>query len=304
MKDLNLLLFFEALWRDRSVTIAAENLDLSQGAVSTALKRLRLEYGDKLFAQVGRRMEPTSHAEMIAPQLLEALAMVRASGAERAHFDPLTSTRTFTIRTRDIGEVVCFPTLLKFLNQAAPGVKVRSVFLPMKETMAGLASGQIDIAMGFLPGLETGIHSTTMGSQGYVCVMRAGHPVAATKMSTELFLEQDHLLVENSGSGHLELERALIKAGARNKIKVRHPQYLSAPWLITGSDLIWTAPASLAEILSRSFPLVITELPIKLPAFEIAIYWHERYHQDLANKWFRGVLTNLFQKNEGRRPHL
>lgn len=296
MKDLNLLVFFEALWRDRSVTIAAENLDLSQGAVSTALKRLRLEYGDVLFAQVGRRMEPTSHAEVIAPQLLEALSLVRATGGERTSFDPKTSTRTFNIRTRDIGEVVCFPKLIQFLKQAAPGVKVRSVFAPMKETMAGLANGQIDIALGYLPALETGIHSTTLFSQNYVCVMRAGHPAAAAKMTTEVFLAQEHLLIENGGSGHLQLERELIKAGARQKIKVRHPQYLSAPWVILGTDLIWTAPAILAETLSRTFPLVITEVPIKLPSFEIATYWHERYHKDPGNKWFRSVLANLFQQ--------
>jgi DNA-binding transcriptional LysR family regulator len=296
MKDLNLLLFFEALWRDRSVTAAAESLDLSQGAVSTALKRLRLEYGDKLFAQVGRRMEPTSHAEMIAPQLLDALALVRATGAERTYFDPRTSTRTFTIRTRDIGEVVCFPTLIQYLREAAPGVQIRSVFPPMKETVAGLASGHIDIALGFLPSLETGIHATPLYTQDYVCVMRAGHPAAGAKMTQEQFFELEHLLVENSGSGHRELERALIRAGARHKIKVRQTQYLSAPWLLTGTDLIWTAPAILADILSRTFPLAITELPIKLDDFGIAIYWHERYHQDPANKWFRGVLTNLFQK--------
>ena len=302
MKDLNLLLFFEALWRDRSVTLAAENLNLSQGAVSTALKRLRTEYGDKLFAQVGRRMEPTSYAEAIAPQLLEALAMIRATGEERDEFDPLTSTRTFTIRTRDIGEVVCFPTLIRFLREVAPGVKIRSVSPSLKDTMAGLASSQIDIALGFMPALETGIHSTPLFAQDYVCVMRAGHPASLVEMTPELFLAQDHMLVENSGSGHLQLERALIKAGARHQIKVRHPQYLSAPWLLTGTDLIWTAPAILAEILCRSFPLVVTPLPIKIPGFEIAIYWHERAHQDPANKWFRSILVNLFKNEERLRP--
>ena len=53
MKDLNLLYVFEAMWRDRSVTQAADNLGVTQAAVSSALKRLRLEYGDKLFTQVG-----------------------------------------------------------------------------------------------------------------------------------------------------------------------------------------------------------------------------------------------------------
>lgn len=302
MKDLNVLLFFEALWRDRSVTLAAESMDLSQGAVSTALKRLRLEYGDKLFTQVGRRMEPTSLATQIAPHLLEALSLVRATGGDRTYFDPQTSPRTFTIRTRDIGEVVCFPPLMQFLKTAAPGVKLRSVFPSIKETMAGLAGGQIDFALGFLPALETGIHSTTLFAQDYSCVMRTGHPAAAEEMTPELFYEQEHLLVENSGSGHLLIERALANAGARQQIKVRHPQYLSAAWLVASSDLVWCAPTVLAEILSRQFPLVVTQMPIALPSFEVAIYWHERYHQDPANKWFRDVMVKLFQQAERRRP--
>ena len=77
MKDLNLLFAFEALWRDHSVSIAADNLGVTQGAVSSSLKRLRQEYGDRLFTVVGRRMEPTPFAVQIAPTLLEALDLVR-----------------------------------------------------------------------------------------------------------------------------------------------------------------------------------------------------------------------------------
>ena len=112
VKDLNLLYVFEAMWRDRSVTDAAEQLGLTQAAVSASLKRLREEYGDKMFTLVGRRMEPTPLAVELAPQLLDALAMVRKTRVERGRFDPLTARRMFTVRTRDIGEVVCMPHIL------------------------------------------------------------------------------------------------------------------------------------------------------------------------------------------------
>jgi DNA-binding transcriptional LysR family regulator len=292
VKDLNLLYVFEAMWRDRSVTVAAENLGLTQAAVSSSLKRLREEYDDKLFSLVGRKMEPTSCASALAPQLLDALAIVRKSGGAQARFDPSTARRVFTVRTRDIGEVVCLPHLLKQLAESAPGVQMRTIFKPIEETLVGLAAGSIDLAMGFLPALEASIHRRPLFRQNYVCVMRTGHPLAKHRMTMPMFFEQEHLLVEYSGSGHKALQRALVDAGARHKIKVRIPQYLSAPHFVMASDMLWTAPAILATTLAKHYPLAIVKLPIELPDFEVALYWHDRFHRDPANKWLRDFMAD------------
>ncbi len=197
MKDLNLLYVFEAIWIERSVTLAAERLGLTQAAVSSALKRLRHEHGDKLFTQVGRRMEPTPYASSIAQSLLTALALVRKASNHQTPFDPATSRRLFTIRTRDVGEVVCFPRILAQLVHEAPYVRLRTTFVSIDETLAGLASGRIDLAMGFLPSLETDIHRRSLGSQSYVCVMRAGHPLERQPLTAERFCACDHLLVQD-----------------------------------------------------------------------------------------------------------
>lgn len=294
MKDLNLLYVFEALWRDRSVTAAAERLGLTQAAVSGSLKRLREEYDDKLFTLVGRRMQPTPLAVDLASQLLDALAMVRKTHDEHSRFEPATARRMFTVRTRDIGEAVCFPRILSALGQCAPGIRLRTVFRPIPETISGMAAGQIDFALGFLPSLEAGIHRRLLFTQHYVCVMRKGHPLADDELTAQRFSSADHLLVEYSGSGHLQLERALVDAGARNRIKVRLPQYLAAPHFVIGSDLLWSVPAVLAETLSLHFPLVIKPHPLPLPDFEIGLYWHDRYHRDPANKWLRDLVAQQF----------
>ncbi|MDX3895231.1 LysR family transcriptional regulator [Pusillimonas sp.] len=291
MKDLNLLYVFEAMWRDRSVTLAAENLGLTQAAVSSALKRLRQEHGDKMFTLVGRRMEPTPYAVQASQQLLTALDMIRKASNRRSPFDPSSSRRLFTIRTRDVGEVVCFPQILQEISQTAPSIRLRTTFQPIEETLAGLASGRMDLALGFLPSLETGIHRRSLFSQHYLCVMREGHPLQHSTLTRERFCAQDHLLVEYSGSGHLVIERALIDAGLRNQIRIRLPQYLSAPHFIMTTDLIWCAPATLAERLARHYPLVLKPVPISLPSFEIALYWHDRFHRDPANQWLRDLVA-------------
>jgi DNA-binding transcriptional LysR family regulator len=296
MKDLNLLYVFEAMWQDRSVTDAAERLGVSQAAVSSALKRLRAAYADKLFVQVGRRMEPTPMAVELSSNLLEALNMVRRSQAAPPGFDPSQAVRTFTIRTRDVGEVVCFPRVLAEVAETAPGVKIRTVFMPIAETLVGMAKGHIDLALGFLPSLETAIHRRRLFSQHYVCVMRKGHPLQKVPLHRELFLAQHHLLVEYSGSGHQVIEKALIDAGAKERIRVRLPQYLSAPHFVQSSDLLWSAPAILAETLAHHYPLILKPHPLPLPDFDVSLYWHDRYHQDAANRWLRELLiTRLAQ---------
>lgn len=301
MKDLNLLYAFEALWRDRSVTVAAERLGLTQAAVSSALKRLRAEYDDPLFTLVGRKMEPTPLASELSPQLLDALAVVRKTREARVKFDPSSAKRVFTIRTRDIGEVVCLPQVSAALERSAPGIHLRTVFRPIAETLSGMANGQMDLALGFLPSLETGIHRRVLFMQHYVCAMRVGHPLAEGELTQDLFGRSDHLLVEYSGSGHLSLERALIDAGLRQRIKLRIPQYLSAPHFIINSDLLWSVPAILAERLSLHFPLVIKPHPLPLPEFEVALYWHDRYHRDPANKWLRELIADNCGSSIGKR---
>ncbi|WP_321967828.1 LysR family transcriptional regulator [Burkholderia cepacia] len=295
MKDLNLLYVFEALWRDRSVTASAESLGVTQAAVSSALKRMRDAYGDKLFMLVGRRMEPTPLAANIAPSLIESLNLVRGTTGHLPPFCPASARRTFTVRTRDIGEVTFLPILHREMQKLAPNTSLHTVFAPIEETVAGLASGRIDVAVGYLPSLEQDIHRKTLFAQRYVCVMRKGHPLQGHDIDKETLLDQEHLLVESSGSGHRVLERALIEAGARERIKIRMPQYLAAPHCLLGSDLVWIAPEVLAIELCQYYPLVFTPEPLGMEPFEIALYWHDRYHKEPANTWFRHLVHTHFR---------
>ncbi|MCY1283442.1 PCP degradation transcriptional activation protein [compost metagenome] len=297
MKDLNLLYTFEALWRDHSVSIAAANLGVTQAAVSSSLKRLRHEYGDKLFAQVRRRMEPTPFAVQIAPLLLESLELVRQADSQMAAFDPRDCRKTFTLRMRDIGEVVCLPTILKALSAQAPMARLHTVTGSVDETLNGLSTGRIDLAVGHLPTLQTDIHRTLVFSQHYVCAMRAGHPLAEKKLTLERFIGQQQLLVEPGSSGHQTLERALVEAGGRKNIWVSIPQYLSAPHLLLETDMLWVVPHALGKVLSRYYPLLLRPLPLKLPDFEIGMYWHDRFHRDPQNKWFREIVGSALRES-------
>lgn len=298
MKDLNLLYTFEALWRDRSASIAAQNLGLTQAAVSGALKRMRQSYGDRLFTLVGRRMEPTPFCVQISSRLLESLSLIRAASHQMVTFDPLLCSKTFTLRMRDVGEVVCLPPILKALSQKAPQARINTVGGAMDETLNGLSTGRIDLALGFMPTLQTDIHRVPVFSQHYVCAVRQQHPLARLGLSLEDFVACDHLLVEAGGSGHMALERAMIDAGGRDCIKMRVPQWLSAPHLLLGTDMVWTLPKALGKALARYYPLVIHPLPLDVPSFEIDLYWHDRFHRDPENKWLREMVGRVLRSQQ------
>jgi DNA-binding transcriptional LysR family regulator len=294
MQDLNLLRVFEALWYEKSVTSAAQKLGLSQGAVSLSLKRLREEYQDKLFVQINRTMEPTPLAEKISVNLLQASRLIRESQAAPRQFEPSNSRRVFNIRARDINEVVIVPSILERLQTVAPNIGIRTIFLPTDETFQRLASGRLDLALGYLPGTAADIHRTPIYSgKKYVCLMRADHPFAQGELTEERYFDAQHLLVENSITSNHSVERVLIAAGRRENIKVRLTQYLAASWYILKFDLLWTLPDTFAKLLAQYYPFVIKPLPAPLElSYETCLYWHERFHADAEIKWLRELILD------------
>ncbi|MFY1662942.1 LysR family transcriptional regulator [Pseudomonas sp. Pseu.R1] len=298
MKDLNLLYVFEAIWRDHSTSIAAQNLGVTQSAVSGSLKRLRQTYGDRLFTLVGRRMEPTPFCVQIAAPLLESLELIRNAQSQMVEFDPKLCRKTFTFRMLDVGEVVCLPPILKRLANQAPLARLDTVRGAMDETLAGLATGRVDIALGYLPSLQTDIHRLPVFSQHYVCAMRRHHPLAEQPLGLDEYLASDHLVVEAGGTSNQALERALVDAGGRSCIRMRVPHHLSSAHLVLQSDMLWTLPNALGKTLAQFYPLVIKPLPLQVPSFEIDLYWHDRFHRDPLNKWLREMVSGVLKSQQ------
>lgn len=107
--DLNLLPILLALHDARSVSMAAQQLGMSQPGVSTALGKLRAAFDDPLFVRTSRGMEPTPRALALIPAARDVLARVQQGILETGAFDPATTTHTFSISLSDVGEMVFLP---------------------------------------------------------------------------------------------------------------------------------------------------------------------------------------------------
>lgn len=292
--DLNLLAVFDAVYRSRSVSLAAENLGLSQPAVSNALRRLRAQLNDQLFVRTGQGMLPTPFAQELGETVREAMARLDAGLRQRRGFAPDTERRTFTITMSDIGEVVFLPPLLDLCRREAPGIAIRAVQLDAQATQEALASGEVDLAVGFIPNLSTGVRQQLLFETDYVCMTRADHPSIGAKISRRQFAEAGQALAEAAGTGHYLVERGLERAGLLDRVVLRVPHFLALPLIVAETDLVATVTRPLGEVFRRRAAIRLIEHPLDFPGLPIRQFWHERYHDDPASQWLRGAFLRLF----------
>lgn len=301
--DLNLLPVLEALFSQRSVSGAARTLGVTQPSVSLALRRLRAHFEDELFVRQGARMEPTLVAQRLFEPVMKVMTSVRSEIVAAAPFDPAQSERCFTLNLSDLGELTFLPDLMIALRERAPGLTVRSVYLPPAELRKGLADGSVDLALGFLLGLEgDNLFTRTLFEQGFVCLVRTGWRDGAPRMTLEDFLAADHAVVEQEGRSQEVLERHLRTLGLHRRSVLRSPHFMTVPLLVARSDMIATVPFGLGRIFSRLGGLRFIDPPFDAPRIPLQQLWHRRSHQDPGSVWLRRLVAELFRGRDPTMP--
>jgi DNA-binding transcriptional LysR family regulator len=289
--DLNLLRVFDAVLRDRSVTSAARHLHLTQPAVSNALARLRALFEDALFVRTSTGMDATPFARELAEPVRQALALLESALAHGPGFDPATSTRSFRFYMSDLGQIEFLPPLVERVQRLAPRVRLEAVGLEVEDIGDALASGGLDLAVGFLPGLGRPVERRALFRDPYLCLMRAGHEIKS--LTRKNFVNASHALVTYRG-GHRVIEETLERAGLARRIALRVPHFTVVPMVLERSDLILTLPARVARVYERRGRFKVLPPPVPIPPAEVAVHWHERFERDAGNRWLREQVVELF----------
>jgi len=292
--DLNLLVLFNQLLVERRVSKVADNLGLTQPAVSNSLARLRKLLGDELFLRTPSGMQPTPFAEQLAEPVTYALGMIHGALNQRSSFDPQRSNRSFTIGMTDIGEIYFLPTLMERLRQQAPGVSlstVRNTGVNLKDEME---AGKVDLAIGLLPQLKAGFFQRRLFRQRYVCLFRHGHRLDRKKMSLTEFSAAEHLVVVSPGTGHGKVDELLERSGIERRVRLTVPHYVAIGHILQTTDLVATVPERLAQRMTAPFGLVYVAHPAKLPEVAINVFWHAKYHRTPDSQWLRTLVFETF----------
>lgn len=292
--DLNLLRVFDAIYRTRNVSKAAENLGLSQPATSQALTRLRLHLRNPLFERVAGGMRPTPRAERLARSVQAGLALLELGVSEGDRFDPATSTAQLQIHLSDIGEARFLPRLMTAIGEKAPNIQVTSRAWPHDKIAEALDNGQLHFAIGFLPGVNGTAHSELLIDR-YQVFLRAGHPILAFaqdgKLEAESVSELDFVAVRS----HAETGRILEMLRLEPRIKLVVSNFLALPAIIRTTDLAVLVPRAIGLVLEPigAFELLEPNLPQR--DFSVALHWSRRHARNAMLVWARQVLLDLFQ---------
>ena len=292
--DLNLLAVSEVLLDERHVGRTAERLRLSQSATSHALGRLRRLFDDPLFVRHAAGIEPTHRARELGDGLAEALAQVRRL-VSPVQFDPATRGRTFTIAPHEYAVAILMTKLLALLRQEAEGVDVRCVGLAYRDLITAFDHGDVDLACGAFPGLDTKrIERTPLFEDRFVGVVRAGHPALAEgRMSIAAFTSLGHAWVSVGSEPYDPVAVALAAQGRKRRIMMTVPNVLSVPLIVAQSDLVGVIPERLASSMSRPLQLNVFELPVTIDSMTCDLLMPIASAATPEARWLKGVFAKV-----------
>lgn len=297
--DLNLLRVFDAVMTEQNLTRAASRLAMTQPAVSNAVKRLRDALSDELLIRTAHGVKPTARAESLWPAVRRALADLEEAVAPRS-FELAKAHVTFRMAMADATAGLLLPPLVRVIEKDAPGIDIRMVPLTTREPRPLLLRGDIDLAIGFFPGVvaqlqgatETPIRHERLYAGQYVCVMRKEHPLANKDLSLDAYCQANHLLVSFSGRARGLVDDALLSLNKERRILLTVNQFFTAGKVVANSDLIMVLPRHLIEATGMTDALVAKELPFAMPEVHIDMLWHERDARSPGHQWLREQLRN------------
>lgn len=300
--DLNLLVAFEALMAERNVTRAGQRLGLGQPAMSAALGRLRLTFNDELLVRVpGAPMRPTDKAVMLNQGVSEILARVRQVFDAEAAFDPAAARAVYRIATSDHPATMVLPRFLEVLSVRAPHVDVRITQLDKRDAFDLVDRGEIDLLIGSFRNVPKRIRSRALYTDGYLCVVRRGHPLLAGdgSLSLEAYIAAPHVLVTLAADDRGIVDEVLAKQGHRRRVAVTVSDFHLVPHIVERTDMIGHMPRRIADLLIRQHDrLVLLPPPVALPPWNSELFWGGVSDAEPGAKWFREQLFAIGREIE------
>lgn len=293
--DLNLFVVFDALIRTGSVSRASKLLGVSQGAVSQALAKLRIHFGDELFLKRSTGVAPTAAALALADDVRQFVALSEVALVSRSRFDPLASERDITLCMADIGEARVLPLLLNEFAVTAPGCRVIVLDLWGEELREGLESGRVDLAISARGPPLGDILQQKVFEDGYSVLASKKSPFRGPVTVADIAVAP-HIAVSPGRLDHASLDKVLEMHGIRRNVTVSVANWLSVPHILRDCpDMLALVPNFLAEAY-RSFDLKTMELAFESPQIGAFQFWHRRANADPFNLWLRGAVREVFAR--------
>lgn len=294
--DLNLLVALDVLLKERSVTRAAEVMNLSPSAVSNALAKLREYFDDELLVQIGRKMELTPRAESLQDPVRDLLLRIDSTIAAPADFDPRGSDRLFRIFASDYTQMVLGPALMTLAAQQRAAVRFE--FAPqVSQPHRYLERGEADLLI-----IPTGFMSPdhpheVLYQENFVCMVWRDGALARDELSFERYVAAEHVVMQPAGGRADAFEGWFLKRyGVTRRVAVMTYSFITLPALLVGTDRVATVHERVARRLVGTWPLEIRPTPMHFEPMEQAMQWHKFRSNDPGLTWLRGLLMEAARR--------
>ena len=294
--DLNLLLVFHVLMRERHVTRAASRLFVGQPAVSGALKRLRRTLGDELFVRTSHGMEPTERAVELERAITPLLGSLQQALSSRPSFDPATSERVFRIGLSDSLEVALMPALMQRLALAAPKVRVISRVADRLHAAGQLDAGDIELAVAVLQEQPTWQRRLSLFDWTFVCLFDPRHiHIRGKRITLTEYLRYPHVITSFNASLTGFIDEQLSLRNHTRRVIFSSPHFATSPLIVKQMPAIVTVPTFIAATWRDSLGLTVSPLPIDVPIYEVGASWTAANDADAGMRWLAGEMAAAFK---------
>lgn len=306
--DLNLLVYLDVLLRERNVTRAANQLNITQPAMSNGLKRLRDLLNDPILVRTSEGMTPTERALELKPVVRGVLSTLEESLQPTKRFTPDDSKRVFRIMASDYAASTLIPTVLNKLRERAPNTTL-DIMTPSDVSFHDVENGKVDMAINRFEDLPVSFHQKTIWRDEFSCVVKKSNPILKS-WSLDSYIRGNHIWVSKTGFGigvGMEpddvrklgwVDEALAKLGKARDISVFTRNYYVALHLAKEKDLIATLPTRMANVFADNAEVAIMDPPFAIQPFELKMIWSALLNKDSSHIWFRQLISEAVTEVE------
>jgi DNA-binding transcriptional LysR family regulator len=292
--DLNLLVLFDALMREKSVSRAARLCFLSQPAMSNALNRLRNMLDDPVLVRTSNGMAPSPRAISLTAPIRSLLNQLGSQLEPPSRFDPGSTDKTFRIALTSYGENVLLPGIVRLFREQAPHARLETLRLGENLPVEELERGSIDLVIGvenYLPPLGK-LESCPYLGDRLVCVARKKKRKPG-RLTLQKYLQAHHIYPSPLGVQTNVVDNWLDAQGLQREITTTTQSYFVAVRIAADSDYLLSLPERVADALARAYPVDILEPPPGFPSFELRLVWHPLYANEPTMRWLLQLMDEL-----------
>jgi DNA-binding transcriptional LysR family regulator len=301
--DLNLLVYLDVLLREKNVTRAADQLSITQPAMSNGLKRLRELFSDPILVRTSEGMTPTARALQLQPVVRDVLSKLEATIQPEIDFEPATSNRTFRIMASDYAETTLLAKVLGELRTKAPSVTL-DIVTPSDVSFHDVELGKVDMAINRFEELPMSFHQKVIWYDTFSCMVNSDHP-CIPNFNLDSYLAHQHVWVSKTGFGvgvgidPNEVQKLgwvdaeLSKLGKHRDIRVFTRHYHMAMWLAKEQGLIATLPTKASALYAAQPDVTILEPPFDIPPIALKMAWSPLLHHDAGHIWLRRLIVEV-----------